>query len=60
MTSIPLLVEIIECKQVKCIYLKKKHLFWIFFFIFRICIKFQTFSKKHDSHSLCISEITEH
>ena len=31
-----------------------------FFFVFRICIKFRTFSKKDDPHSLCISEITDH
>ena len=27
---------------------------------FRICIKFQTFSKKDEPHSLCISEFTDH
>ena len=26
----------------------------------RICIKFRTFPKKDDAHSLCISEITDH
>ena len=60
MTSIPLLVETIECKQVRCIYLKKKDFFLIFFCIFRICIKYRTFSKKDDPYNLCISEITDH
>ena len=60
MTSIPLLVETIECTQLRGIYLKNKRFFLIFFFIFRICIKFRTFSKKDDVHSLCISEITDH
>ena len=31
-----------------------------FFWVFRICIKFRTFSKKDDPHSLCISEFTDH
>ena len=61
MTSIRLLLETIECKQFRSIYLKKKkHFFWIFFCIFRICIKFRTFSEKDDAHGLCISEITDH
>ena len=29
-------------------------------YFFRISIKFRTFSKKDDPHSLCISEITHH
>ena len=57
MTSIPLLVETSECKQFGFIYLKNKtfflHVFWI-------CIKFRTFLKKDDPHSLCISEITDY
>ena len=60
MTSIPLLVETSECKQFICIYLKNKTFFLIFFYVFRICIKFRTFSKKDDLHSLCIPEITHH
>ena len=60
MTSIPLLVETIECKQFRCIYLKNQSFFWIFSCIFRICIKFRTFLKKDGRHSLCISEITDH
>ena len=60
MTSIPLLVETIECKQIRSTYLKKKTFFLNFFRIFRICIKFRTISKKDDAHSLCISEITDH
>ena len=60
MTSIPLLVETIEWKQFRCIYAKNKRLFLNFFLIFRICIKFRTFSKKDDAHSLCISEINDH
>ena len=60
MTSIPLLVETIECKQFRCIYLKNKTFFLNLFCIFRICIKIQTFSKKDDPHSLRIFEITDH
>ena len=60
MTSIPLLVERIEVTQLRSIYLKNKRFFLIFFCIFRICIKFRTFSKKDDAHSLCISDITDH
>ena len=58
MTSIPLLVETSEYKKFRCLYLKD--FFSIFFSVFRICIKFRTFSKKDDPHSLCISEITDH
>ena len=40
---------------------QKQKIFSQFFFsIFRICIKFKTFSKKDDAHILCISEITDH
>ena len=39
---------------------KQNFFFWSFFYIFRICIKFRTFLKKDDAHSLCISEITDH
>ena len=60
MTSIPLLVETIEVTQIRCIYLKNKSFFRIFFCIFRMTINFRTFSKKDDAHSLCISEITDH
>ena len=60
MTSIPLLVETSECKQFTCIYLKNKTFFLNFLFVFRICIKFWTFSKKDDPHSFCIFEITDH
>ena len=60
MTSIPLLVKTSECKQFRCIYPKNKTIFLNFFCVFRICIKFQTFSEKDDPHSLCISEITDH
>ena len=60
MTSISLLVETIECTQFRCIYLKKKRFILNFFSIFQICIKFRTFSKKDDAHSLCISEINDH
>ena len=31
-----------------------------FFFVFRICNKFRTFSKKDDPNGLYISEITDH
>ena len=60
MTRIPLIVKTSEWKQFRCIYLKNKNFFLIFFGVFRLCIKFRTFSKKDDPHSLCISEITDH
>ena len=60
MTGIPLLVETIESKQFRCIYQINKTFFLIFFCSFQICIKFQTFSKKDEPHSLCISEFTHH
>ena len=59
MTNIPLLVETSECKQFRCFYIKNKTFFSIFFCVFRICIKFRTFSKKDDPHNFCISEITD-
>ena len=46
MTSIRLLVETIERKQFRRLYLRTKDFFSIYFFIFRICIKFRTLSKK--------------
>ena len=39
---------------------QKQNIFSIFLCIFRICLKFWTFWKKDDAHSLCISEITDH
>ena len=39
---------------------KTKDFFGIFFCIFRISIKFKTFSKKDGAHTLCISEINDH
>ena len=59
MTSIPLLVKTIQCKEFRGIYLKNNTFFLNFFRIFLICIKFWTFSKKDDPHILCISEITD-
>ena len=39
---------------------QKQNIFFLSFFcVFRICIKFRTFSKKDDPQSLCISEITD-
>ena len=61
MTSIPLLVNTSESKQFRCIYLKNKTFFLNFFFcVFRIIIKFRTFSKNDDPHSLNSSEINDH
>ena len=61
MTSIPLLVETIECTQFRCIYLKKQKIFSEFFSaFFKSALYFRTFSKKDDAHSLCISEINDH
>ena len=51
MTGIPLLVETIDCKMFRCIYLKNKTFFLIFFCHFWICIKFRTFWKKDDPPS---------
>ena len=45
-TSIPLLVKTIQCKQLRSIYLKNKTFSLNFFLHFGICIKFRTFSKK--------------
>ena len=60
-TSILFLVETIQGKQFRCIYRQKKKNFLFFFFffcIFQIYIKFWTFPKKGEAHSLRISEIT--
>ena len=59
MTSIPLLVETSECQQFGCIYIKNKAFCLIYFYVFRLCIKFPTFLKKDDPHSVCIFEITD-
>ena len=60
MTNIPLLVETMDANKSDAFMSKTKDFFSIFFCIFRICIKFRTFSKKDDPHSLFISEITDH
>ena len=61
MTSIPLLVETIECTQFRCIYLKNKGLLLNFLQHFsESALNFEHFPKKDDAHSLCISEITDH
>ena len=36
---------------------KQKHFFPFFFCVFKISIKFYTFTKEDDNHSWCISEI---
>ena len=59
MTSIPLLVETIECKQFRCIYLKNKRFFLNFFLHFSDLLQFTNIFKKDDPHGLCISEITD-
>ena len=48
MTSIPSLVETIECKQLRSSYLKNKTFFLNFFFVFRFesALNFQHFQKK--------------
>ena len=47
MTSIPLLVETIECTQFRCIYLKKKIFFFQFFSaFFESALNFEHFQKK--------------
>ena len=47
MTSIPLLVETIECTQFKCIYLKKQKIFAEFFSSFsESALNFEHFQKK--------------
>ena len=59
MTIIPLLVETIECKQFRCIYLKNKRFFLNFFLHFSNLLQFTNIFKKDDPHSLFISEITD-
>ena len=59
MTSILFLLETIYCNQFRWIYLKNKNLFLVFFCVFQSYIKFSTFSKKDDPHSLCVSEIND-
>ena len=54
MTSVPLLVETSERKIFRYIYLKNKTSFRYFFCFFQIWIKFRTFWKKDDSHTICI------
>ena len=47
MTSIPLLVETIECTQFRCIHLKKKRFFPDFFLYFsESALNFEHFQKK--------------
>ena len=47
MTSIPLLVETIECTQFRCIYLKNKKIFSQFFSAFsESALNFEHFQKK--------------
>ena len=47
MTSIPLLVETIECTQFRCVYLKKQKIFSQFFSEFFECaLNFEHFQKK--------------
>ena len=47
MTSIPLLVETIQCKQFRCIYLKNKTFFLQFFAaFFKSALTFEHFQKK--------------
>ena len=47
MTSIPLLVETIECTQFRCIYLKKEKIFSQFFSeFFESALNFEHFQKK--------------
>ena len=61
MTRIPLIVKTSECKQFRWLYLKNKTFFLHFFLeFFESALNFQTSQKKDDSHSLCISEITDH
>ena len=60
MTGIPLLVKQVNANNSDAFVSKTKDFFWIVLSVFRICIKFRTFSNKDDPHSLCISEITDH
>ena len=46
MTSIPSLVETIECTQFRCIYLKNKRFFPIFSAFFESALNFEHFQKK--------------
>ena len=61
MTRIPLIVKTSECKQFRCICLKKPKIFSeLFCASFEFVLNFEHFQKKDDPHSLCISEITDH
>ena len=60
MTSIPLLVKKVNANNSDAFVSKTKDFFWIVLCVFRISIKFRSFSKKDDRQSLCISEITDH
>ena len=61
MTRIPLIVKTSECKNFRCIYLKKKKYFSQFISPFsEFALNFEHFQKKDDPHSLCISEIIDH
>ena len=60
MTRIPLIVKTSECKNFRCIYLKKKTFFLNFYSpFFESALNFEHFQKKDDPHSLCISEFTD-
>ena len=61
MTRIPLIVKTSECKNFRCIYLKKENNFSeIFSPFFEYALNFEHFQKKDDPHSFCISEFTDH
>ena len=58
MTSHIFLKETIWRNQFRSNNLKNKEFFWIFFGIFEIYTKFETFVKKDDPDSWCISGYT--
>ena len=47
-----------EVPHSNAIILRTKNIFWVFYSIYVISIKFQTFPKKKDCHSQCISKLT--
>ena len=58
MTSILLSIKQLNATDSDTVISETKDFFWIFVCIFEMRIKFWSFSKKDDSHSWCIFEIT--
>ena len=59
MTSIPPAIWRIYRNNLNAIISEAKDLFWIFYFISEMCMKFRAFSKKNEYPSLIVSEIID-